>query len=193
MLVRPPEITLAQWMEMLSGELHRSVGELRGRGIETVPAGAPLPADEAATCRVIEGGKDRGLIPESELDRWRNATFDIVIDLTTNLAHVSASGQGAIGLTGRHQGSQTPMLQLLRLLAEHPGKFYGRELFAARTHRGVPEPNTFAKLVARIRHRLGPNVIVDECVDTSVSDSGRAYCANPELRWVVIRYATPQA
>jgi hypothetical protein len=189
MLVRPRDINLAQWIEMLSGELHRSVGELRGRGIETVPAGAPLPADEAATCRVIEGGKDRGLIPESELDRWRNPTFDIVIDLTANLAHVSAAGQDPICLTCRHQGSQTPMLQLLRLLAEHPGKFYGRELFAARTHRGVPEPNTFAKLIARIRHRLGYDAILEECVDLSVSGSGRAYCANPDLRWVVIRYA----
>ena len=171
---------------------------LSQRPRHTTPAMSELPDptmdDDPAIFFVVDQGTAHGPYTYAQLDEWRAKPFDALLDTVENRIHLYRAEEQA-GVITLNPGTITsaPILEMLRVLAERPGRAMTARIFQEYSGR-VCKAGTFAKYIQRLRELVSdeaanPHFILTRVVDSSVSDTTHAYCANPDLKWRVIRYS----
>lgn len=153
---------------------------------------------DPAVFAVIDQGRKHAPLTEEDLLPWYSSPVDLLFDTTRNEVRVRRE-EGAhpdlIELGPHRQRKMlSSILEILRVIAEHPGVRLTRSVLNQYTHRGIGEDKTLTKYIERLRELLGDGpvasslVLTDRGVDTSVHRTGSAYYGNPDRRWRVIRY-----
>jgi len=150
---------------------------------------------------VYDDGNRYGPFTEAEVEPWSDGPFDVLFDTTKNQIVLrddldNAARTIPIPHVKSSVGLVSPILGLLRIFAERPGRRL--QSWTISRYAGIRlSADTFKQYVKRLRKMLGDDhqpyqlIQTDLCVDHTVSKTGSAYYANPSLHWRVIRYVDP--
>ncbi len=151
---------------------------------------------------VVQDGQKHGPMSVDEMLATQWLPANLLFDTVQNrlLIHRSAlqkptsvdlTREAAGQTCGLSPGSR--VLEILRILMEHPGQHFTERILDRYTDRLLERP-TFVKYIERLRSLLGdhssnsPFIRTDRGVDTSVSPTGSAYFLDSTYHYRVIRY-----
>lgn len=147
---------------------------------------------------VVEQGHELPPMNEIDLAVWQRAPVNLLVDLTRYIVRLRTPGAGKvreISFGSDNQGKDKlggPVLDVLRILAEHPGVRMTPMVTGELTDT-VTSPTLAKQHVYRLRSRLGLSedeaIVTEKSVTRSLPGPGPVYYADPNWTWRVIRYA----
>lgn len=182
--------------ERLAEELAALRHELEG--LQRLLHGRFERSDEPPLYTVVENGNALPAVNELELDPWRRAPANVLLDLTCYrlwLSPPDSSERREVRLDGHGQRDTRlggPVLDFLQVLAEHPGQRITPTVTGELTGK-VIDPASARQFTRRIRARLqlGSSEMIrtEKNVSSSLPGRGPVYYADPAWTWRVVRYA----